>query len=464
VSWPRPAVLATALVVVAACVVGLLPARARAGSFSLPGHAAISGGLVQTVLTQPAVVMGASSQAWYCVAPPLVAGADVSAEVVNAAAGSRTVRIGPVASDAGGRGRLVVAGGGVAHVALGGSSLAVLQAGGGVGAVTVVRTARGSVSVPCESTASDVWSVLGFDTRAGAAASLRIANPFATPAVVDVDPIGQGGTAIVTSSQGLVVAPGESITLDLTRIDPDQGAGAVEVVAKNGRVVVAGATRPAGTSEVEVLAGQPAAAVRLEDPWVPIVGLRGLAVLLANPGGSLVRASVRIQGLRQAAGQAAAATERALGEQVVVPAGSTVEVPLTAEALAEPASAVAVSVRASGGGVVGVVTIARRGVLVPNAVVPLLPGRSQGWLLACAPGAGVDGLAFSAPPGGSQLGVVLHGLGEAPAGFESNLLRPGVIGLGARGPVAWIGVSASAPVGVAPVEPSLGCGELALVD
>lgn len=456
----RGGLIAGATLLAVVVVLGVLPARAGSSSLLLPGTSPGAVRELVDALEQPTVATRASSEVWYCTAPPGMPASTASVELVNVRTRSELVQLAP---RIGAQGRKVLL---VAHtstmVPFGSGQQLVVEARGGVGAVVVSRTSFGPQATPCFSSASDTWSVLGFATTAGARAWVRIANPFPAPAVVSVDPIGPGGLVQEVATQGLVIEPGASATLNVVQLAPGQIDGGVLVDAKNGRVVVTGSTEAPGAFAPTVLAAQESSAGALSTAWVPTVGLRVLRVVLANPSASVVRATVRVVGLRGASGSvAAAANQHGVSETVVVPANSTVVVPLTADALAEPTDAVAVSVRARGGTLTGALDLVRRGVEDQHSVWPMAANRANGWLLVCAPSAGIEGVAFDPSAAGAQVTLVQQRREGGAGAFEATLLRSGVIGL-PEPSASWVSVRASIPVSVAPVEPSSSCVTLGL--
>lgn len=465
--WSRTPTIASIGVAVAVAlvvVVGVLPARPRSAVFALPGHRSLSSATVLGALTQPAVVAGASSEAWYCVAPPLLATSASQIELANLTPTARRLALLPNASSTRALGIVQLAPGATTTRPMGAHGFSIVEGPGGVAATVASHEGLGTQAEACQSTASDAWTLLGFDTGAGDRAVVRIANPFTTTAVVNVDPIGPSGTSVVTSTQGIVIEPGAAVNVNVAALEPGMTDAGVIVSAKNGRVVVVGATKPAGAAAPIVLDPQATQGRSLAAPWVPVVGLRSLTVVLANPGANVVRATVRVVGLRGSAGSAASvAGGRGVSERVVVPSGSTVVVPLTAEALAEPSAGVQLTVHTSGGGVSGVVDIERRGVLDGRTLVPLEQVVSQGWFLSCSPSAGMSALAFEKLGQSAQLTIAAHTASNGGQSFETNLLHAGVIGLGDLRGVAWYAVTATQPVALWPVASATGCAVLGVV-
>ena len=190
------------------------------------------------------------------------------------------------------RGRLTPVARGAADLRLDGSAAAgafagrVDRVGGGAGGALAVA----SCSAPRAS-----WWFTGAGADLDHASTLTLANPGDGPAEVDVRVLGGSGEVETPGATGLTVRPGETTTLSLLELAPQQREIALHVVASRGLVVAsvsdaltAGAGSPVG-SEWLPSSGSPRRTVLLAGLQSNGSGPRRLVV--ANPGGrqALVR-------------------------------------------------------------------------------------------------------------------------------------------------------------------------------
>lgn len=94
---------------------------------------------------------------------------------------------------------------------------------------------RGILGARCVAPATEFWFV-GAATKVGRFANLTLTNVDPLPATVDVTFAGSRGPVQAPTSRGLTIAPGQSRTLHLEEVVPDEGYLLVHVSARAGRV------------------------------------------------------------------------------------------------------------------------------------------------------------------------------------------------------------------------------------
>ncbi len=196
---------------------------------------------------------------------------------------------------------------------------------------------RGLAALRCDAPQTDQWFV-GGSTRVGEAATLLLANPDDTPAVVDVEVLTADGPVDTRPGRGIAVGGRARTAVALDRLAPDHDLLAVHVHATRGRVAAAvrharfdGRT-PRGVDWVPP-AGPPARTVLV--PGLPS-GPGRRTVLIANPGPDDTVVSVQLataDGLVVPAGL----------EQVPVLAGTTIAQDISALLATSPAAVRVVS-------------------------------------------------------------------------------------------------------------------------
>lgn len=118
---------------------------------------------------------------------------------------------------------------------------------------------RGLATVDCAPASQDSWLV-GGSTQPGSRLRLLLANPGASPAVVDVTVHGPQGVVQAPAGIGIGVAPGTQKALYLDALAPGLTAIAVHVEVRSGRVAsvlhasVLRGLVPGGTDDVSVAA------------------------------------------------------------------------------------------------------------------------------------------------------------------------------------------------------------------
>lgn len=199
---------------------------------------------------------------------------------------------------------------------------------------------RGLSATECGAASADQWLV-GGGTGEGRRGRLLLANPTSSPAVADVTVLGPKGPVTAPSGQDVLVPPGGQRVLLLDALAPGLQSSAVHVTTRSGRVTavlhdsVLRGLVPGGVDDVA-----PAAAPA-RTQWVPGVAVTGLpgsgtAPLLPDdptaPGATAVR--VAVPGRDDAIVRVSLVGptgEVELGAAGVrtVPAGTSVDVPVT---------------------------------------------------------------------------------------------------------------------------------------
>jgi uncharacterized protein DUF5719 len=154
---------------------------------------------------------------------------------------------------------------------------------------------RALTATTCTGPVSDSWLV-GGSTVAGDRLRLLLANPAATPAVVDVDVHGPKGRVRAASGEGVVVPAGAEVPIFVDALAPDLKQVAVHVTTRSGRVRATlhdsrlRGLQPAGADDV------PVAAVATKKQIVPGISLvNGYAKTADDPtapGSTSVRIAV----------------------------------------------------------------------------------------------------------------------------------------------------------------------------
>lgn len=237
-------------------------------------------------------------------------------------------------------------------------------------------------------------SFLGARTTPGSSAALVLANPSDRPATASLQITTPTGPADMGGRSRVVVAPGQTQTVLLESIAPGQEALGVDVttvgapLAMHLQVTERDGLTPRGAEIQSPLA--PADAEQVV-PGVHVVEGRAPEVLIHNPGREAVPATVELLGAEGPVADAAP-------EDVTVPAGSVVAVPLASA----PVGDLAVRVRADAplSSVVrtGVVGADLPGDTIGAPVDLALPGAAQP-----LPGAGLLALPPKGPDGALSL-------------------------------------------------------------
>ncbi|MDP5227363.1 MULTISPECIES: DUF5719 family protein [Arthrobacter] len=94
---------------------------------------------------------------------------------------------------------------------------------------------QGLAAASCLAPSSDAW-LLGASTQVGRTAVLNLSNPGTTAATVNLELFGDKGQIKAPGSRGLSIAPGQSRSLVLAGLAPEQNALAVHVMSTGGPV------------------------------------------------------------------------------------------------------------------------------------------------------------------------------------------------------------------------------------
>ncbi|WFR84868.1 DUF5719 family protein [Arthrobacter sp. Y-9] len=194
---------------------------------------------------------------------------------------------------------------------------------------------RGLAAVTCQAPSSDQW-IVGASTLVGRTSVLNLSNPSTTPATVNLELYGDKGQIKAPGSRGLSIGAGQSRSLVLAGLAPQQAALAVHVSSTGGPVTA--------TVQQSVLRGLTPGGVDYLGPTgqpgtrqiIPGVSLRGSAaaaklgsgfedaaptLALAVPGAQDAVVQVRVYGK---------SGQQALDKGVVnAPAGTVTQIPLS---------------------------------------------------------------------------------------------------------------------------------------
>jgi hypothetical protein len=144
------------------------------------------------------------------------------------------------------------------------------------GAIAVVQQtdgATGRSATPCATSGSTQWYFPTGATLINASETVSLINPYSTDAVVDLSFTTNQGVEQPQEFQGLIVAPGQLLTVNLGDHLRRRQAIATTVTARSGRLVAwetEVVTAPAGQ---EAVLGTPAASAPFADPATPIAGV-----------------------------------------------------------------------------------------------------------------------------------------------------------------------------------------------
>jgi len=205
--------------------------------------------------------------------------------------------------------------------------------GAGVGAVRGLTSqaeaegdARGLRLSACPTTATSSWTLLR-GTGVGQQATLLLANPGETGAVVDVLLGGPDGPVETPSSTGLLVGPGDRTEVRLDALAPDLPAVIARVEARQGTVAVTATDTGLVGLVPQGGDSQPAQVVPAAELVVPgvLVPEDGVAQLLVGAVGE-VPAVVGVRAVPVGGGDPVDVTG---SELIVAPAGGVVEADLS---------------------------------------------------------------------------------------------------------------------------------------
>lgn len=144
---------------------------------------------------------------------------------------------------------------------------------GAVAVAQEIAGTAGSSATPCATAGSTQWYFPTGATLINASETLSLLNPYSTDAVVDLSFTTDEGLEQPQEFQGLVVSPGQLVSVNLGDHLRRRQAIATTVAARSGRLVAwktESVTPP--TSRQPVL-GTPSAAAPFADPAAPIAGV-----------------------------------------------------------------------------------------------------------------------------------------------------------------------------------------------
>ena len=152
-------------------------------------------------------------------------------------------------------------------------------------ATTAAREAGGGLTVVGCPSATRSWWFVGAGATIDHASTVVVTNPDPTEAIASIDVLGLDGPLETVGTEGLVIAPGESVAVALSEVAAGQEELAINVEASQGRVAAAvldswsTALRPNGTEWLPA-AASPTGELNLAG--IPAGGEPTLVV--ANPG------------------------------------------------------------------------------------------------------------------------------------------------------------------------------------
>ncbi len=330
----------------------------------------------------PVVFVGASEQSWYCIGPSSNFGNRGATLVIqNLSASKKVVRLGP---QVGGHLHRLVLG---PHETLSqpfaqGTGESVLTP---ASVLVYVQSANSSglALLPCSSSPSEQWTIGGVYTQNGDTSNLEVYNPFRTAALIDISGLTANGSVTVATMDGLIVAPGTTLQINLARLEPAESSVAVTLASKSGRVVAAVTVSrqdPRATGTAFVL-GQANPMFFGQIAYLPGSAVGQSHLELVNPGSRTAYVIVRAAGY-QGSGSQAVRGSYSKGVKVEIPAGSAVVEPAASFVTGNPGLPVSIEIR-SRSGISAYLVERNPGTLVPFTVINAVPDRSHSWLLAC---------------------------------------------------------------------------------
>ncbi len=403
------------------------------------------------VLSWPSINPSAVSTSWYCpLAPASEAGGAERVIVINPSRFREQFQIGSLVGKTMRRYRIAPYSSiGFSTPTSGGVS--VLSKGS---VVAEVASLGGSDLAPCTSSPAVSWLAGGLGTRLGEVATVQVYNPFSEQAIVDVAGLTTTGTVSVPKGQGIIIPSGGTVALKADTIVPGEDGAALSISAKAGRVVVSELVgrSSAGSPTYEPAVAAPS--VRSNFLYIPTAGLSSLRIDLANPTAATEQVSLGVRGYRQGSPHEAVLQRSRFSLRVVVPAGSTVGVDLTAQATQGSALAVSVTLDSSQG-VYAWASIERRsgGVTAYSSELPQVL-RSRNWVIQCnSPDTALLPLGFSSGLRGGPVNVQQVTRSHLPRAqvTTTSLVAPGVISVPSQpSGLSFYHISAPAQVFVTP--------------
>jgi hypothetical protein len=144
------------------------------------------------------------------------------------------------------------------------------------GAVAVTQQmsgAAGAAATPCATSGSAQWYFPTGVTLVNASETLSLLNPYSSDTVVDLSFTTDQGLGQPQEFQGLVVAPGQLLAVNLGDHLRRRQAIATTVTARSGRLVAWRTEVVTPPTAHEAILGTPAASAPFADPAAPIAGV-----------------------------------------------------------------------------------------------------------------------------------------------------------------------------------------------
>jgi len=374
-------------------------------------------------LAVPTAVPEATSVSWYCTIPPSIGAITTDGVVLENP--TRFERHILISSEVG---KHLEHGIMLAH-----SSLRllltpghgrVIVSSGGVVAFVETRTTPTAVPQirPCSSSPSTNWTFEGLSTRTGTQSAISVYNPFKVEAVVDFSYYSSQGVIAVPSVEGLIVKPGKVMTLNVERFAPNAADIAATVTARSGSVVAVASTAAPNTQEV---LGDAAPSTQLYLPYIPVTGLKALALHLVNTSALADPVTISLAGFDGTSDVADMGTMHAV-ERVTIPANSPLTIDLTSIATATSTGAVAIKVAARNA-IDGLGSIQTSNPATPfYEITPVFFHAARWWLSCIAnPPTNNPDVVSSRASLLSVIGGSLAG-GHRQRSTSTNILRPSV--------------------------------------
>ncbi len=197
-------------------------------------------------LSIPALNRGGSTSSWYCVWPnPTGQTSAGQIEFINFARQKSELKLfykGATKAIS----KVAVSGNSIDKMSISSFSNAnaggvgVVANGGEVAVAVELSTPQGTVAAPCQATPGFYWVLQDGATTQGTHFNVAIFNPLQTTAVLDIRLLSPSGITDLGTLQGVVVRPGGTFGVDLSRQFPDHQNVVVEVRARSGSIVVSG--------------------------------------------------------------------------------------------------------------------------------------------------------------------------------------------------------------------------------
>lgn len=255
-------------------------------------------------LSIPALNKGGSTSSWYCVWPtPTAQTAVGQIEFINFARQKSELKL-FYKGAAKAISKLAVPGNSIDKVSLSSFSNAnaggvgVVANGGEVAAAVELFTPQGTVAAPCQATPGFYWVLQDGATTQGTHFKVAIFNPLQTTAVLDIRLLSPSGITDLGILQGIVVRPGGTFGVDLSKRFPDHQNVVVEVRARSGSIVVSGLSQLQTSTNVgaSLLLGVNRPSSKWYIPTLTNSPGVSTKLVIFNPSTSVVSANVAVLG------------------------------------------------------------------------------------------------------------------------------------------------------------------------